>query len=104
MEAQLCGLERRTSRGGRDSIDHGPGGHDDLSNAVAGALVRAAALNLAARGYSTSFTRGGDCEDSLVSSRSTRGDGDPDMRLLALAIGRTITNAPYRPPLPERNE
>ena len=34
---QLCGLERRTSRSGKDSIDHGPGGHDDLCNAVAGA-------------------------------------------------------------------
>jgi hypothetical protein len=32
---QLCGLERRTARGGRDSIDHAPGGHDDLANVVA---------------------------------------------------------------------
>ncbi len=39
---QLCGLERKTARGGRDSIDHGPGGHDDLANATAGALVEAA--------------------------------------------------------------
>jgi hypothetical protein len=37
--AQLCNLERRTARGGRDSIDHPPGAHDDLANAVAGALV-----------------------------------------------------------------
>ena len=37
LVAQLCGLERRTARGGRDSIDHAPGGHDDLANAVAGA-------------------------------------------------------------------
>jgi hypothetical protein len=36
LVAQLCGLERRTARGGRDSIDHAPGGHDDLANAVAG--------------------------------------------------------------------
>jgi hypothetical protein len=34
--AQLASLERRTARGGRDSIDHAPGGHDDLANAVAG--------------------------------------------------------------------
>jgi hypothetical protein len=34
--AQLCALERRTARGGRDTIDHPPGGHDDLANAVAG--------------------------------------------------------------------
>ncbi len=39
--AQLCGLERRTARGGRDSIDHAPGAHDDLPNAAAGALVAA---------------------------------------------------------------
>jgi hypothetical protein len=41
---QLVGLERRTGRGGKDSIDHGPGGHDDVANAVAGALTLAAAL------------------------------------------------------------
>jgi hypothetical protein len=35
---QLVGLERRTARGGKDSIDHGPGGHDDVANAVAGAV------------------------------------------------------------------
>jgi hypothetical protein len=34
--AQLTGLERRTARGGKDSIDHPPSGHDDLANAVAG--------------------------------------------------------------------
>lgn len=42
MKAQLIGLERRTARGGRDSIDHAPGGHDDVANAVAGVLVRCA--------------------------------------------------------------
>jgi hypothetical protein len=36
---QLLGLERRTARGGRDSVDHPPGGHDDLANAACGALV-----------------------------------------------------------------
>jgi len=33
---QLAGLERRTARGGRDSIDHAPNAHDDVANAVAG--------------------------------------------------------------------
>jgi hypothetical protein len=42
ITAQLVGLERRTSRGGRDSIDKAPGSHDDLANAVAGALVEVA--------------------------------------------------------------
>jgi hypothetical protein len=27
---QLTSLERRTSRAGKDSIDHAPGAHDDL--------------------------------------------------------------------------
>jgi hypothetical protein len=43
MVSQFCGLERRTSRGGRDSIDHAPGGHDDVANAVAGAAWLASA-------------------------------------------------------------
>jgi hypothetical protein len=38
LAAQLCGLERRTARGGRDSIDHAPGGHDDVANCVCGAI------------------------------------------------------------------
>ncbi len=38
LGVQLCGLERRTARGGRKSIDHGPGAHDDLANAALGAL------------------------------------------------------------------
>lgn len=39
LRTQLLGLERRTARGGRDSIDHASGAHDDLANAAAGALV-----------------------------------------------------------------
>ena len=41
LASQFCGLERRASRGGRDMIDHGPGAHDDLANAAAGALLLA---------------------------------------------------------------
>jgi hypothetical protein len=41
LATQFCQLERRTARGGRDSIDHAPGAHDDLANAVAGALILA---------------------------------------------------------------
>lgn len=36
---QLCSLERRTARGGRDSIDHPIGAHDDVSNVIAGVCV-----------------------------------------------------------------
>jgi len=41
LTRELVGLERRTARGGRDSIDHAPGSHDDLANAVAGAIITA---------------------------------------------------------------
>lgn len=39
---QISSLERRTARGGRDLIDHIPGGHDDIANAIAGVVWRAA--------------------------------------------------------------
>jgi hypothetical protein len=39
---QLTSLERRTSRTGRDRVDHPLGGADDLANAAAGAFVLAA--------------------------------------------------------------
>lgn len=39
LQRQLVGLERRTSRGGRDSIDHAPGARDDRANAVAGLVA-----------------------------------------------------------------
>ncbi|GBQ91484.1 hypothetical protein AA23498_1193 [Acetobacter nitrogenifigens DSM 23921 = NBRC 105050] len=41
IERQFCGLERRTARSGRDSVDHAPGGHDDVANAIAGVIVSA---------------------------------------------------------------
>jgi hypothetical protein len=47
LQAQLVGLERRTSRAGKDSIDHGPHGHDDIANCVAGV----AGLLAVASGY-----------------------------------------------------
>jgi hypothetical protein len=45
LHQQLLGLERRTSRVGKDIVDHAPGGHDDLANAAAGALVRVLVAN-----------------------------------------------------------
>ncbi len=38
---QILNLERRTGSQGREIIDHPPGGHDDLANAVAGACLLA---------------------------------------------------------------
>ena len=39
MITQFAGLERRTANSGRDSVNHTVGFHDDIANAVAGALV-----------------------------------------------------------------
>ena len=36
--AQIIGLERRVGSSGRDTINHAPGAHDDIVNAVAGAV------------------------------------------------------------------
>jgi hypothetical protein len=38
---QLCSLERRTGRGGKDSIDHRAGAHDDVANACCGVIHQA---------------------------------------------------------------
>jgi len=43
LRAQLLGLERRTGRSGKDTIDHAPNQHDDVANSAAGSLLMAAA-------------------------------------------------------------
>lgn len=43
---QLLGLERQTARGGKDSIDHARDQHDDLANALAGAVTTALAATV----------------------------------------------------------
>lgn len=40
---QLVGLERTTTRSGRDMVNHAPGAHDDVVNAVLGAAMLAMA-------------------------------------------------------------
>jgi hypothetical protein len=42
LASQLVGLERRTSRTGRDTVTHAPNAHDDVSNSAMGAAVLAA--------------------------------------------------------------
>jgi hypothetical protein len=51
LTQQLIGLERRTARSGKDSIDHAPGQHDDVCNAAAGVLT-----NLGVRKYAYDTT------------------------------------------------
>jgi len=54
---QFTGLERRTSRAGRDSIDHAPNGHDDRANAVAGLIVSTANSNIIPVNLKVTFAR-----------------------------------------------
>jgi hypothetical protein len=44
LVSQFSSLERRTSSVGRDRVDHGREGHDDLCNAAAGALGLASGI------------------------------------------------------------
>jgi len=52
LAIQFSALERKTSRQGRDSVNHPPGGHDDRCNAVAGLI----ALN-AGRGQTWDYSK-----------------------------------------------
>lgn len=58
---ELAQLERRTARGGKDSVDHPPRGHDDLANAACGALHLAAQTK---RWTGTVPPPGGDARDN----------------------------------------
>ena len=51
LVSQFAALERKTSTMGRDVINHPQGGHDDLCNAAAGALVAASAPDRRPRLY-----------------------------------------------------
>lgn len=44
MVSQIANLDRRVGRSGRDIIDHPPGLHDDIANAVAGVVTASAAV------------------------------------------------------------
>jgi len=61
LRVQLLALQRRSARGGRDSVDHPSGGHDDAANAAAGALVLASGLTLLKK-YRAAFTGSQDAE------------------------------------------
>jgi hypothetical protein len=61
---QLTGLERRTARGGKDSVDHAPGAHDDVVNAVAGL----ASLANRYGGYDVSYSWVDGVEDADAAS------------------------------------
>jgi len=49
LRTQLLALQRRPHRGGKDSIDHPSGGHDDIANAAAGALTLVTGVGVKAK-------------------------------------------------------
>jgi hypothetical protein len=57
---QICSLERRTARGGKDSVDHPIGSHDDLANSVAGLVAGLAVAVGGAEGWITFLKNWGD--------------------------------------------
>lgn len=71
--AQLGNLERRTSRSGKDTVDHQPGGHDDLANSVAGAIVHAAKRS----GVQLAFTSITPGQDTGIREMRVLPDGTP---------------------------
>jgi hypothetical protein len=59
LHAQLKGLERKTRSGGRDLVDHYPGGQDDLANSVAGVCVMAVKMRPLRKGRVIGYSRSG---------------------------------------------
>jgi hypothetical protein len=80
LVSQLCSLERRTSRGGQDSIDHAPSAHDDICNAVAGVLLLAGQHAPMKVSQSHSKDRGGWSAAMLINSRRRRSEPKPPSR------------------------
>jgi hypothetical protein len=65
---QLVSLERRNTRGGRPTIDHPPGAHDDLANVVAGLV----AINNKYGNYDGSYRGWSDDPDADRQAESAR--------------------------------
>jgi len=69
--AQLCNLERRTARGGKDSIDHPQGQHDDLINSVAG-IVSISIHKYGSYNLNSGWLDDDDDNDSILAARRLR--------------------------------
>jgi hypothetical protein len=69
LVAQICNLERRTARGGKDSVDHPAGNahHDDLANSALGLVT--ICIDTASVGYSAEVWAAV-CGDAPKSNRS----------------------------------
>ncbi|HEY1261665.1 MAG TPA: hypothetical protein VGF34_20635 [Stellaceae bacterium] len=69
LVSQICGLERRTVRGGRDSIDHPRAGRDDLANSAGGAIVMASAGSMSSWDMLVEESRRAELERAVAAER-----------------------------------
>lgn len=93
--SQLCDLERRTARSGKDSIDHSPGSHDDVANACAGV---AAALISKYGNYDTTYRafQPGFVDEDLDPSKPQPAPADAKLNSLYGAIDAAFRNGAFR--------
>lgn len=89
LAVQLSSLERRTARGGKDSVDHPPGAHDDVANAAAGVVVLALA-DAGALGL-ISYLSSGQAEKDLKAIGTARPISATESMLRLQAQARGIT-------------
>lgn len=76
LVTQLAALERRTGRGGKDTVSHPPGGHDDVAVAAVGALVHAARPHAPLRFWGGSLADSSDLIDQLVEELMQESDAE----------------------------
>lgn len=77
LRTQLLLLERRTRAGGRDTVDHPRGAHDDIANSALGALRLAAKLRYA-----------GASDDEIPGGRHIRGIDESPFERFARQTGQ----------------
>lgn len=95
--AQLGALERRVARGGRDSIDHPPGGHDDIGNAAAGACVWAAERKPGRKEASVSVIRVRRSAETLPEEMARLRAARVDETVVARLVSAEATERRLRP-------
>jgi hypothetical protein len=102
LVAQLCGLERRVSRGGKDSIDHAPSpaAHDDVANAVAPTALGFVVLLAAQHALALAAA-----PIEIVAAENFHGDvaeqiGGADVRGRGHWLSRSRTGVAIRPACP----
>jgi hypothetical protein len=84
MVSQLCALERRTWRAGRDSIDHPKGQHDDVINCIAGSLTNLIAIETPQPTFGVQSTSApASALGGWAGSGRARGSGRPDNEVYA---------------------